>query len=534
MDKKITFIMLIVGVAVFYLMLDMASAQVKVEPLKTREIPDAPVTFTCVQDPIRFNSTCTFPDIIKNVTKEMQEAVRLVKNSTALKLLTAGTDYLPADNGTIFARVLDANSRPINLASCNGTAYYPNKTSYLFSNAPLTFLEKGIYYKDFTVPNEVGNYITVFDCLVPSNVFAQNQTLSLNLVSTFGEDFPFDNSNNLTINKAYLNISYDQNPVGQFRLDFNGVSVFTSTIGVDGVTNIDLIPSNFTLAENQAYLLTNLAGVITVNWIRLFVNYTAIEPQQIIRGQDEINVRTDFSKIRDVIQNNMANNFTATNGLINSHDSRMGANFTNTNSLITSVNSTVNSFRTFVEGQFSSLISLLTSRFDQSDAGVAGNASVTNSLVNGLQGSINAHDTRMGTNFTNTNGLIVSVNNSVNSISVNTTPILNALDSHDTRMGNNFTNTNGLISTHDSNMNSQFSTTNSLIASINSTIIAQLLSTQSAIQSSINGVPANVWSYATRTLTSNVTVANFTLDQPVIRGIAKGVYDYFYLAKEID
>jgi hypothetical protein len=223
---------------------------------------------------------------------------------------TRGTEYQPNDNARIFARLLDGNSRPINIASCNSTVYYPNNTK-LLNSIPLTLLEKGIYYYDFITPNVTGNYITVFDCVTPSIPFRQNVTLQ-GIHMEAGEsdqyyevDFGFDNSNNITINSAYLEVSVTGSIAGCIvGVDFNNKRLGTLTGQTPAIGNYTLIQNDFYITDEQKLVLTREGtGVDYLWWTRLVVNYTWNDPQQLIRGQNEVHVTNVTSSISNQLNN---------------------------------------------------------------------------------------------------------------------------------------------------------------------------------------------------------------------------------------
>jgi hypothetical protein len=82
-----------------------------------------------------------------------------------------GTEYQIGQNGTLFLKLLDSNELPINSGFCSLTTYYPNKTIKFMDNAPTTFLENGLYYKDFFVPNTEGLYIADASCSYNDNYY---------------------------------------------------------------------------------------------------------------------------------------------------------------------------------------------------------------------------------------------------------------------------------------------------------------------------------------------------------------------------
>lgn len=69
-----------------------------------------------------------------------------------------GTEYRAGENGTMFLQLLDSNKNAVNDGFCELTAYYPDKSKYM-DRTPMTFLENGLYYKDFIAPSSVGVYM---------------------------------------------------------------------------------------------------------------------------------------------------------------------------------------------------------------------------------------------------------------------------------------------------------------------------------------------------------------------------------------
>jgi hypothetical protein len=252
----------------------------------------------------------------KEIYRECLETHQLMNKPT---ISTGGTEYLPNDNARIFARLLDGNSRPINLASCNATVYYPNNTKFL-DNVPLTFLEKGIYYYDFITPNITGNYITIFDCFFPASIYFHKKLINLDIgagTPTYLDTFPFDDGNNVTINNAW--IFYNVTGGGGGAINnyyFNGNFVGQLT-GITQILNVTLNISNFILGENQEFSIIRSALSSTINTVRLYVNYTYNNPLTTIRGQNEVhitnvtsNVEMQLSNISSQIWNHPTRNLT--------------------------------------------------------------------------------------------------------------------------------------------------------------------------------------------------------------------------------
>jgi hypothetical protein len=80
-----------------------------------------------------------------------------------------GTEYFPSSTGTIYFQVLD-NGLPVDNASCVLTVYYPDKTKWI-DNAPMYFLENGLYFYDIQVPEEpLGTYMISSYCWYIINI----------------------------------------------------------------------------------------------------------------------------------------------------------------------------------------------------------------------------------------------------------------------------------------------------------------------------------------------------------------------------
>jgi hypothetical protein len=211
--------------------------------------------------------------------------VEIIYTSNPLTLLSAGTEYLPNENGTVFVRILDGNSRPVNLASCNTTIFYPNKTTFLDSE-PMTLLGRGVYYKDFELGDTKGVYPVIFDCLFPSAPYRESQVLIVTVLDSFHGQFYFDNSNNLTINSAWFSIA--TSGPGAVDVYFNTRRIFEG-VGA-GYYNATLLPSDFILSDVQHYTVDRVSGTPVLINATLYVNYMMNMPQQIIRGQEELHV----------------------------------------------------------------------------------------------------------------------------------------------------------------------------------------------------------------------------------------------------
>lgn len=318
---------------------------------------------------------------------------------------SGGTEYILNDPARVFVRLLDGNSRPISGASCNTTIYYPNNTKFK-SDQLLTLLEKGIYYYDFTVPNTTGNYITIFDCLFPSLPFTQNislmATLTASGITSVSGSFAFDDSDNMTINSAFMNVSWTGTSA-QASADvyFNGF-LLGSISGTSGLARFNLNQSNFVIGEEQSYQVQRTGGIPTIQWVYLYVNYTYNGQSQIIRGQNEVHVTDIHNPIFYKINNlsyDMNSNFTYTNSLItnstgnltgalNGLDASMKNNFTYTNNLLLAVNSSIFVKLYKIQDEITSVNDTIKGIYMNLDSALNGNFTYTNSIITNMNVSI--------------------------------------------------------------------------------------------------------------------------------------------------
>lgn len=274
-----------------------------------------------------------------------------------MSMVTAGTEYKAGDDGRIFVRLLFSNSIPVNHASCNTTVYYPNNTKFI-DNQPMTFLERGIYYHDFKVPNITGNYITSFDCTYPSNIF--NYTVSLPDIIKKDENFvayiPFDNSENMTINNAYILYKADDSISDLY---FNGQLIGRNLVK-NIWHNISLYQNNFTISDFQVLLIDPIDRDNKNPKVILYVNYTNNNPFQMIRGQNEIHVSNNseilnaiYSVNDTIIETNQNISYMIEN--MNLTLANLTFNDTNIIQSIYSVNETVNLMNDSISYQISQL-----------------------------------------------------------------------------------------------------------------------------------------------------------------------------------
>jgi len=84
-------------------------------------------------------------------------------NNPNAEITIHGTEYIIGDNGKIWLQLINASGFEVNNAVCLVDIYYPDNSVFM-ENSEMNFLEEGVYYFDFTVPNTIGVYPTIADC----------------------------------------------------------------------------------------------------------------------------------------------------------------------------------------------------------------------------------------------------------------------------------------------------------------------------------------------------------------------------------
>lgn len=255
---------------------------------------------------------------------------------------SGGTEYFPNENGTVFVRLMDGNDRPINLATCNATVYYPNKTFFI-NNQPMTLLGSGNYYRDFTLGNETGVYIVNFNCMFPSTPHYEEQYLGFTLSSgnpTWLQELYFDDTNNLTINSAWFWINTSGS--GTTNIYFNGLNILSNIPA--GEYNVTLNQSNFQLATSQIYTLEKNTGNPYMGVVKFYINYTSQSPAQKVRGQTELHVTFPIGLNASILGKlyKIQDEITSVNNTIKDSNSSIFGKLFNIQDEIANVNATQN------------------------------------------------------------------------------------------------------------------------------------------------------------------------------------------------
>lgn len=94
------------------------------------------------------------------------------------ELKVLGTEYIAGDDAKMFLQFLDTDQKPVNNSECFLSVWYPNGTQF-YNNTLMSYLDEGIYYKNFLVPNITGVYPASAKCYRPikfNNMILYNQT----------------------------------------------------------------------------------------------------------------------------------------------------------------------------------------------------------------------------------------------------------------------------------------------------------------------------------------------------------------------
>lgn len=439
-------------------------------------------------------------------------------------LISSGTEYTVNESARVFLRLLDGNENPINLGSCNTTIYYPNNTKFV-NNQYMTLLEKGYYYYDLTIPNILGNYIVGFDCLFPSSTFIQNQSIYSAVGNTNPYDgfFPFDDSNNVTINSAY--IVYSQSSGGTGSLYLNG-NLIRTNVGA-GVFNTSLFQNNFTIADSQSYSFVQSAGTPFIDWVYLYVNYTANDPTHMIRGQNEMHVSnipayvwnyenrslTNYT-YWDLKFNQSFNNQSYMYDYLVSGFNQTWNNQTKIYNYLIAMNASIWSGLSVIQSQLSTVTDYVIS---VNNTVLASNASLSNqlSVIQSNLTTINNNILSANTSLANGQQQILG---NLSIIQQNLTTISNQVLGTNTsvhavlgNIGNQIAVLNNTMLSNFNLVAANFTYTNNLILSVNSSLSSMITFMNTSIMNKLNSIDSEIISvnnsvdYGFNNLQSNIT-----------------------------
>jgi hypothetical protein len=99
------------------------------------------------------------------------------KPPAVIGITTHGTEYVEGDDARVWLQLLDESKAPINNVACLSTIYFPNN-SVLIDDVLLQYLDDsdGIYFHDFTAPDTDGVYMISTQCRIPQTVVVDEFT----------------------------------------------------------------------------------------------------------------------------------------------------------------------------------------------------------------------------------------------------------------------------------------------------------------------------------------------------------------------
>ena len=101
------------------------------------------------------------------VTEVKQDTEQILNAVITPDLKLWGTEYATGEAGEIWLQMLNSSSQPITDSTCFASVWYPNNTKFL-NNSQMSYLEQGIHYRGFTVPQTTGVYKQSAYCTIPS------------------------------------------------------------------------------------------------------------------------------------------------------------------------------------------------------------------------------------------------------------------------------------------------------------------------------------------------------------------------------
>ena len=218
-----------------------------------------------------------------------------------------GTDYQVGESGKIFVHA-SQNGESINDASCYLTVYYPDNSLFI-DNQYMFFLEHGLYYYNFIVPNVLGIYMLHANCfyfkenypyypadsLEPMNITLINGT---NYIGSVFNLYSFDDSLHDSIssvsNKVIVNYFFNSsqinnisNPIFIWRGQSN--NILTMKLAYLNWSNNQYIyfNKNITIPETAS-------SSITPSSLDLFISQEL--PQEAINNMTQLKIRLNYSR----------------------------------------------------------------------------------------------------------------------------------------------------------------------------------------------------------------------------------------------
>lgn len=469
-----------------------------------------------------------------------------VFNATKSKMTFGGTEYYQGDNkGTVFLQLSNSDNDPISNASCLLTVYNSFQASpihsVLFSSVSMLQLSDGLYYFDFNIPNSTGVYPVTATCYYNTNprffypavesdslcndkvlfstVVAGTQIAGTDIYMNSYEDFQYiridstagaskmvdvnfrwnDTSNACKLDKTviteldllYAGSSSNAGLVANFFL-FNftsnrfvklsntltqaGIISGTTPVGFDDFMSNHVTNASDFIASNGTVLAKiNMSAGVTYSWLPNWVTIRAIENTSNlvgnIRGGGEIHVNPSFLTNSS---NNVNVNLTQFNDTLST--------FTNENRLALSGTEYTSGDSARVTAQFLKV--------------TGGNPTP----VNDANCNITIRFPNNTVFVTNQTMAYITSSNGIYSYSF-VTPATEGVYVSDAKCVKSSTD----VFAHDT-------------FHVSDSVIRNISSLNTTVTNLITSVPANVWSFANRTLTEfnfNVSLAQTTINSIV-------------------
>lgn len=220
---------------------------------------------------VNVNVNSTIAIQINETLSKLQLLQEIVQDDFGMSVY--GTDYSPGDNARVFLQ-LTQNRTGFNDAFCQLNIHYPDSVDiaphYLVENNFMkNMMMEGLYYYDFTIPNEIGIYISDAVCYTGVNttiiepyadVLHEGSVQSGSLNDTIIDDgtyYYIDEQINPGSNRSYVHDFYFD--VSSFPNVTNFTLVETA-VGVNGRLNPAVTPED----ESITFYLYNWTGAFFV------------------------------------------------------------------------------------------------------------------------------------------------------------------------------------------------------------------------------------------------------------------------------
>jgi hypothetical protein len=176
-----------------------------------------------------------------------------------------GTEYTIGQVGKIWVQVLDSNKTAVSNATCLVDIYTPDGLQ-IVEKEPMSFLEDGIYYYNFIVPDQIGVYPSVVQCyyvtstavnLASSGVVITGTTTSGDYTTTWVFDGVYWVVREISFGgkqriQTLMNFSNVSQPALQSNLNIIWTGIWNSAPNTDSISMyiMNFTSGNWTLLPN--------------------------------------------------------------------------------------------------------------------------------------------------------------------------------------------------------------------------------------------------------------------------------------------